>query len=476
LRKSFTSEQVEVVIIGAGTAGLTALQAVRKATDDFLVINGGHWGTTCAASGCMPSKALIEAAKAYHRRHDLAAFGVSGAEHLRADIPAVLARVRHLRDEFVAGPRKVRDELGPRAISGWARLAGPDRVVVEGREIAARRIILATGSSAIVPGPWRKFGRRILTTDSLFELPDLPRRMAVVGLGPVGAELAQAIARLGVEVAGYDESRNLAGLTDPEVLAVLREALGRDLDLHVGEPARLEDAHGAIRVGGAGDDFIAEAVLVAIGRRPNLGDLGLESLGVPLDDAGLPEVDPHTMQIAGLPVYLAGDANGRLPILHEAADEGYIAASNALAETPKQFCRRTGLGIVFCSPGAARVGARHADLDPDATAVGQVDFSNQGRARTAEKNEGVLRIYADRASGKLVGAEMCAPAAEHLAHLLALAMQQDLSARAMLGMPFYHPVLEEGLRSALRAVARQVSDQAGSDLAHCPSLNIPALD
>jgi dihydrolipoamide dehydrogenase len=462
-----------VIIVGAGTAGLSALQAVRKVTDDFLLVNRGHWGTTCAAVGCMPSKALIESSKAYHRRHAFTALGLSGADHVRADIPVVMARVRRLRDEFVAGPEKVRAELGPRAIAGSARLEGPESVSVDGRKISARRIILATGSTPVVPAAWQKFGRRVLTTDALFELPDLPPRMAVIGLGPVGIELAQALARLGVEVVGFEAGNALAGLSDPQVIAVLRKSLARDMAMHLGTEAELEEVDDGIAVTGADERFTADAVLAAMGRKPNIAGLGLETLGVPLDDKGMPEVDPHTMQIGDLPVFMAGDANGGLPILHEAADEGYIAAQNALAETPARFCRRVALGVVFSSPAAARVGARHAELDAEATAAGEIDFARQGRARIAGQDEGLLRVYADRASGKLVGAEMCAPAAEHLAHLLALAMHQGMTARAMLGMPFYHPVLEEGLRSALRQVAR---DGPASDLAHCPSLNISALE
>jgi dihydrolipoamide dehydrogenase len=127
--------KVDTVIIGAGTAGLSALREVRRYTEDFVLVNDGHWGTTCAAVGCMPSKALIEAANAFHRRRAFDEFGIRGAEGVRADIPAVLARVRKLRDGFVKGPERVPDTLGKRAISGRARLKAADRVEVNGEEI-----------------------------------------------------------------------------------------------------------------------------------------------------------------------------------------------------------------------------------------------------------------------------------------------------------------------------------------------------
>jgi dihydrolipoamide dehydrogenase len=470
------SEQAAVVIVGAGTAGLSALREVRRRTDDFLLVNAGDWGTTCAARGCMPSKALVEAANACQRRHDFAALGLRGAEHVRADIPAVLARVRRLRDSFVAGPEAVPRELGRRAIQGHARLLGPNRLRVGGREIAARRMILAPGSRPVVPGAWGPFGERILTTDTLFEQPDLPRRIAVVGLGAIGVEMAQALSRLGIEVAGFDSGESLAGLSDPEVLRVLHSCLQQEFPLYLGAPVTLSAAGDAILVSSTAGEFRADAVLAAVGRRPNIDDIGLDTLGVPLDDKGMPAVDPRTLQIGDLPVWLAGDANGRLPLLHEAADDGHIAGRNAMADSPKAYCRRAALAIVFSSPGVAVAGARFAELDAGRTAIGSADFSRQGRARTAERAAGLLRVYADRATARLVGAELCVPGAEHMAHLLALALQQGLTVHDMLAMPFYHPVLEEGLRGALRELARKVPGFGGSDLSDCPALGLDALD
>jgi dihydrolipoamide dehydrogenase len=314
--------KVDTVIVGAGSAGLSALREVRHYTDDFLVVNDGHWGTTCAAVGCMPSKALIEAANAFHCRLTFEEFGVQGAEGLRADIPAVLARVRRMRDGFVKGPESLPDKLGDRAVSGRARLLGPGRLEVNDDEIEARAIILAPGSRPVVPGPWRNFGDRILTTDSLFEQDDLPRRIAVVGMGAIGVEMAQALARLGLDVAGFDAAETLAGIDDRQVLEAFRPLIEAEMGLHAGASAELEDAGRTIRVSGAGGVFEADAVLVAIGRRPNIDGLGLDTLGVPLDDKGMPRIDPATLRIGDMQVFLAGDANGYRPLLHEAADEG----------------------------------------------------------------------------------------------------------------------------------------------------------
>ena len=469
--------KVDTVIVGAGSAGLSALREVRRYTDDFLLVNDGHWGTTCAAVGCMPSKALIEAANAFHRRGAFEEFGIRGAQGLSADIPAVLARVRAMRDGFVKGPEAVPGKLGKRAISGRARLLGPGRLEVNGETVEARAIILAPGSSPVVPGPWRDFGDRILTTDTLFEKADLPRRIAVIGMGAIGVEIAQALARLGLEVAGFDAVEALAGIDDPEVLAAFRPLLEAECTLHLGAPAEIGDSGGALRVTGAGGSFEADAVLAAMGRRPNIDGLGLETLGVPLDEAGLPEVDPASLRIGDLPVFLAGDANGYRPLLHEAADEGHIAGRMANPDAEGGgLCRRTPLFITFSSPQVARVGPPLSDLGEASIASGRADFSTQARARMAQTAAGLLRIHADRKTGRLLAAEMCAPGAEHLAHLLALAVEAEMTVADMLAMPFYHPVLEEGLRSALRDLARDVAGAGGSDLSDCKAIGHDALD
>ena len=467
---------LDTIIIGAGTAGLAALREVRKQTERFLIVNDGPWGTTCARVGCMPSKALIEAANAFHRRHAFEEFGLRGADHLTADIPAVLQRVRDLRDDFVAGAVKATDDLGAARVSGRATLLGPGRVDIDGTVHSTKTIILATGSRPRVPQKWLAFGDRILTTDTLFEQPTLGPRVAVIGMGPIGVELAQAVARLGLEVVAFTTTDTLAGLGNPTINAELTALLKKEMVLHVGAPAELREVPGGIEVSSGAHRVVVDQVIAAMGRVPNIEYLGLETLGVPLDKRGMPAVDPQTQQIGNLPVFLAGDANTHAPLLHEAADEGHIAGKNALAETPARFTRRTPLGIVFCDPNIATVGQRFADLDSAHTVTGTVSFATQGRARTAQRNQGRLCVYANKATGQIQGAEMCAPDGEHLAHLLALAIGQKLTVHNLLGMPFYHPTLEEGLRTALRDAARQLPQARDSDLAACKAIGVPALE
>lgn len=469
-------ERVDVAIVGAGTAGLAALREVSKRTEDFVLINDGPYGTTCARVGCMPSKALIAAADAFHSRTNFEEFGIRNADALAVDMAAVLHRVRALRDHFVRGVLKSTEGLGARNIEGRARLDGSNRLVVGDHVIEAKRIVLAPGSSPIVPKPWRAFGDRIITSDTLFEQTDLPRRIGVIGMGAIGVEIAQALARLGLEVHGFDGSDRVAGIADEKVAELARGVLAEEFDVHLGAQVELADAPGGIEVRWAGGRVVLDKVIAAIGRRPNLEGLGLETLGVPLDDRGMPEVDPETMRIGDTPVLLAGDADGHRPLLHEGADDGHIAGLNATSDSPIRLPRRTPLSVVFSDPQIAAVGEQLPDLDPAGILVGEVSYASQGRARTMQQNRGLLRLYADRADGRLLGAAMAAPAAEHTAHLLALAVGRKLTVHDLLRMPYYHPTLEEGLRTALRAIGRQLPPCSISDLAGCGSLGAEALE
>jgi dihydrolipoamide dehydrogenase len=467
---------LDAVIIGAGTAGLAALKQVRKRTERFLIINDGPYGTTCARVGCMPSKALIESANAFARREHFAALGIHGAGGLQIDRAAVLARVRALRDDFVRGIVRLTDDVGDRSIAGRARFVAPDAIEVNGRRIQAKSFIIAAGSRPITPADWNAFSDRLLTSDTLFEQETLPARIAVVGLGVIGCEIAQALARLGVEVTAFGAGQRVAGIQDPRINDHAIALLRRELTVHLGARATLTADRDGVRVTAGDANVVVDRVFAALGRRANVDDLGLEQLGVALDDDGMPPFNRESLQIADLPIFFAGDVNGEWPVLHEAADDGYISGLNALEATPSCFQRRTHLAIVFTDPNIAVVGERFDTLDPARLAIGEVDFSRQGRARVAAENRGGLRVYADRTDGRLRGAELCAPRGEHLAHLLALAMAQGLTVQQLLGAPFYHPVYEEGLRTALRDASNQLATPVGSDLANCEPVGAAALD
>lgn len=470
------NKTLDVIIVGAGTAGLSALREVRKQTDQFVIINDGPWGTTCARVGCMPSKLLIEAANAFHRRTTFDEFGINGADALTIDIPKVLRRVRKLRDDFVSSTVKTTAELGKKAISGRARLIAPDKIDINGETLRARKIILATGTHPIIPEPWRKLGKQLLTTDTLFEQKKLPTRIGIIGMGPIGVEMAQALARLGIQVSAFGSRNTIAGISDPDINTIVIELLRQEFSIYLGDRAEAKSHQKEIQITAGKSQVAVDAILVALGRQPNIDGLGLDTLGIALNEKGMPSVNPNTQQIGDLPIFLAGDVNGQKPILHEAADEGFIAGYNANRAENFCFQRRTPLGIVFSDPNIAVIGKRYQELDSQKIVIGKINFTNQGRARAGQYNKGLLHVYADAKNGKLLGAEMCAPSGEHMAHLLALAIDRKLTVHELLRIPFYHPVLEEGLRTALRSITAQLPINRIPDLTRCDNLGTNAID
>jgi len=445
--------KVDVAIIGSGSAGLYALGKVRPSGKSFVLINGGELGTTCARVGCMPSKLVIQVAEDFHRRNVFNRYGIEGHEELYLSIPEAMEYVQNLRDIFVERVLSNSTDKLPEEnfIQGYARFVETNLLEIDnGERIRAAHIIIATGSRPLVPRAWESFRDRIITTDEFFELEDLPQSIAVIGLGVIGLEIGQSLRRMGLKVTGIDQLMTIGGLSDPEVVRTAIEVIGKEMPLWLGHAAEVSEAgNGKLRIQ-AGEQVVeVERVFASMGRSPNLDKLGLADIGVELDARGIPVFDPATMRIGDTPIYMAGDVTGERPVLHEAGDEGRIAGHNAISAEPLAFRRKTPLSITFCDPNIVVVGTRFADLDPASTVTGQVQIGPVGRAMIMGKNHGLIRVYADKASGRLLGAEMACPKGENLGHLLAWCIQQEMTVGEVLQMPFYHPVIEEALQAAL---------------------------
>lgn len=451
-----SSRTCDVAVIGAGTAGLVAEKHARAAGARTLLIDPEFSGTTCATVGCMPSKLLIAAADAAHAASEARRFGVFADP--RVDGTAVLRRVRRHRDDFVRGVREGMGRLPEgTCVTGRARFVASNRLELDdGTRIDANAVVVATGASPALPPPFQVVSDRVLTNETIFELDDLPRSVGVVGAGAVGLELPQALSRLGVEVALFDRGKTLAGLPD-EVSAELCRVLSREFPLHLGQsPEAAPDGDG-VRLDWEGGSARFQRLLVAAGRPPSLDGLGLEHAGLTLDDKGMPEVDPDTLQCGQSAIFLAGDANGIRPLLHEAADEGAVAGHNA-AHYPdlRTGPRKAFLAITFCRPEAALIGTVPEPEDRGVVSA-CADYSDQGRAKVIGQAHGMCLLYANPANGRLIGAALCLPGGEHLAHLLAWAIAQGSSPRDVLNLPFYHPTLEEGLKGALKELCGKLS-------------------
>ena len=455
------TRKVDVAIIGAGTAGLNAMGQVRRAGKSFVLINGGELGTTCARVGCMPSKAFIQVAEDFHRRHILKREGIMGGNGLSIDHEEMMEHVRDLRDTFVDRVLgSTTDHLGDELIEGYARITGPNTLVVNDEEIEAKAIVIATGSSPILPAPWAALGDSVMTTDNFFEMERVPDSVVVIGLGVIGLELGQALSRIGVEVIGVDAVDRISGLCDEVVNKHAIDIIGKEFPMWLGEEAELAPASEMVQVKVGDRQVEVDKVLVCIGRRPNIDGLGLENLGVPLDERGLPEYDRNTMRVGDLPVYIAGDVDGDVPILHEAGDEGKIAGYNAARLSSERFVRKPLLAITFCDPNIVTVGATWEELkDRDDVVVGEMPMGPVGRALIMGKNKGIIRVYAERQSGKLLGGAMIAVKGESLGHLLNWLIQQEMTVFDALEMTYYHPVVEEALQAAFNNLAPQIEQQ-----------------
>ncbi|SDC01904.1 dihydrolipoyl dehydrogenase [Ruegeria marina] len=460
-----TPEPLDVAIIGAGTAGLSARSEVAKVTDSYRVFDPGPYGTTCARSACMPSKAFIQSAHDFHRRHAFGLLGIVGGESLDVDSKRVLAETRRVRDGLVDGVIE-----GMRA---WRESnLVPHQAVFEAKGVLRagqarfqpRATVIATGSRPRIPKDWHdKLGDRLLTSDDLFELPELPQRLAIIGLGPVGLELGQAFARLGVQVTGFDPSPSIGGVADPDLQSRLREALAAEMTIIMDQAEPVHVDQTGIRMRWNEGETEVDYVLAAMGRVPNLDRLGLDVLGVDLGETGRPDLPEDRLDLPGTRLYFAGDSGPGPALLHEASDEGRIAGYFAARAEDAVFRRRTPLRLVFCDPQIAHAGESWDTLEAraDGVAIGEATFDRSGRTRLQRGQGGVIRIYAEKATGRLLGAAIVAPEAEHLAHLLAYAVSRDDGLKNLLRMPSYHPTHEEVLRRALRATLRNCDVDVG---------------
>ncbi len=451
--------KVDVAVIGAGSAGLPAYRAARMHTEKVVLIEGGVYGTTCARVGCMPSKLLIAAAEAAHSIETASKFGVYSSKPT-INGHDVMKRVRSERDRFVGFVLESVENIDQNHhFRGHAQFIDNHTIQVEDKIIEAKSVVISTGSSPKLMSMFNGLGDRLVVNDDIFDWDTLPESVAVFGPGVIGLELGQALHRLGVRIRIFGLSGSLKPLSDMGIksyaenlfkdefpLDTKANILGLELENEQVKISFVDPKNGEEKI------ELFDFLLAATGRSPNVNDLGLENTKLELDSLGVPLYNSSTMQCGNSSIFIAGDVNNDLPILHEAADEGKIAGDNA-ARFPdiKSGLRRSPVTVVFCDPQIAIVGESWSELEGNENVVtGKVSFEGQGRSRIILKNKGLMHVYADQNSGLFLGSEFIGPHAEHLAHLMSWAHQQNMTIQQMLEMPFYHPVIEEGLRTALR--------------------------
>ena len=458
--------KVDVAVIGAGSAGLPAFRAARMHTENVVLIEGGIYGTTCARVGCMPSKLLIAAAEAAHSVETSSKFGVYSSKPT-INGHDVMERVRSERDRFVGFVLESVENIDPKHnYRGHAHFIDNHTIQVEDKIIEAKSVVISTGSSPKLMPMFNGLGEHLVVNDDIFEWETLPESVAVFGPGVIGLELGQALHRLGVRIRIFGLSGSLKPLSDMGIRNYAENLFKSEFPLDTKAKIKgLELENGQVKISfvdpnnGEEKEELFDFLLAATGRSPNVNDLGLENTDLELDSLGVPLYNSATMQCGNSSIFIAGDVNNDLPLLHEAADEGQIAGDNA-GRFPniKKGLRRSPVTVVFCDPQIAIVGDSWSELERNENVVtGKVSFEGQGRSRIILKNKGLMHIYADQKSGLFLGSEFIGPHAEHLAHLMSWAHQQKMTIQQMLEMPFYHPVIEEGLRTALRDAKSKLS-------------------
>lgn len=448
----------DLIVIGGGAGGLGAARAARAVGADVLLVNDGPIGGDCTFTGCVPSKTLLAAA----------AQGASFDE--------AMARVRATVDRIAAteSAAVLRAE-GIVVREGRARLATHDTVVVDDDRITAPRIIVATGSRPSRPPVPGLDTIDVLTNESVFDLSSAPRRLAIVGGGAVGCEMALAFARLGVAVLLFEAAPRLLGREEPEASALVASSLtaaGVDVRLGVAiERAERRPDGVALHAGAPGsagaEGVVVDQVLLAAGRTPNSGGLGLDEIGVRLDDGGHVRTDDR-LETAIRGVYAAGDVTGKLPFTHAADEMGRLAAGNALRKGPRGRFRTDWIPwATFTDPEVARVGMTEDEASAHGGRVAELPFSEMDRAITDGRTDGFVKLIAGPRTlsrnlfgGRILGATIVAPRAGEMIHEPALAMRTGMFAGRLAQTVHAYPTWSYAIQKAAAQFFRKVEGRS----------------
>ena len=454
----------DLAVVGAGSAGFSAAITAADQGAQVALIGYGTIGGTCVNVGCVPSKALIRATEAVHHANTASRFAGVLAEGRVADWRALRAQ----KDELVASLRQAKYlDLLPAYnaiayLEGKARL-GNGGVTVDGTHIDAGKIIIATGSREVVPPIPGIADVPYLTSTSAFELEALPASLIVIGGGYVGCELAQMFARAGVKVTILFRSRLLPE-AEPEISAALAGYFGDEgIAVHRVEAyerirATNDGIELSVAVEGATRNIQADTVLLSAGRKANTEGLGLDDAGVQVTANGAIMVDDR-MRTSKAGVYAAGDVTGRDQFVYMAAYGAKIAANNALNGDGRVYDNLAMPAVVFTDPQVASVGLTEtaAQAKGDDVKTSTLSLDNMPRALAARDTRGLIKLVAERESGRLLGAHILAPEGADSIQTAAIAIKQGLTYGELGDMIFPYLTTVEGLKLAAQTFDMDVN-------------------
>lgn len=410
----------DLIIVGGGAGGLGAARAASWAGADVLLVNDGPLGGDCTFTGCVPSKTLIAAASQ----------GLS--------FSAAMQRVAETVDRIAAG--ETADVLRGEGVAvkeGRARLTGPGSVAVGDERHSAPRIIIATGGRPSVPPIPGLDDVEVLTNETVFSMTQAPASLGIIGGGPIGSELAQAFAGLGVAVTLFEGLPRLLSREEPTASAVVEAALTA-AGVAVRTSAKIERVEpraGEIALVTAEGETVVEKLLMAVGRLPNSAGFGLEEIGVELDSRGhIVTNDRLETGVGG--VFAVGDVTGKLPFTHAADEMGRLATGNALKKGVRGRFRTSWIPwVTFTNPEVARIGMTEAEAADHGGRVADLPMSEMDRAITDGRTEGFVKLIfgpktltRNAFGGQVLGATIVAPRAGEMIHEIALAMRTKMFA------------------------------------------------
>lgn len=449
---------VDVLVIGAGPGGYVAAIRAAQLGKRVVVVDKEFLGGVCLNVGCIPSKALISASRLYRRAHEAQQIGITFTG-VSVDWAKVQAWKRGVVKKMTDGVSGLLKGNGVQVLIGDARLTGPQSAEVRTKEGAAEKVqfkscILATGSRPIeIPG-FKFDGRRVLSSTEALELPRIPKSLVIIGGGAIGLEVACFYANFGSKITVVELLPHLVPGTDAELAKTMDRLLRkRGVDIHLEAQAKQAVPSGdgvrvTFAVAGREQTVDADHCLVAVGRRANVQNLGLEAAGVKIHEKGFIPVDAK-LRTNVAHIYAIGDLVGPPQLAHKASKEGIIAAE-VLAGQAAERDFASIPGVIFTDPEIATAGlseeeARKAGHD---VGVGRFPFSANGRAMTALETDGFAKVVFDRKTRLLLGVHIIGPEATDLISEAALALEMGATAEDLAMTVHPHPTLGEVVMEA----------------------------
>jgi len=428
-----------LVVIGAGTAGLVSAAGAAGLGAKVALVERHEMGGDCLNTGCVPSKAVLKSSRAIHDAKNGAGFGASGGEGIGFDFKAAFERMRRLRADISRhdSARRFRDELGVDVFFGQARFCGPDCIEVDSKKLHFKKAAVCTGARAAVPSIPGLVEVGCLTNETIFNLTELPPRLAVIGAGPVGCELAQAFARFGSRVTLISHTPYILGREDDDASRILLSVFVREgIELQLGVQILGAEQRGGGKVlrlekNGEAVEVVADAILLGAGRAPNIEGLELEKGGIRYDASGVTVSD--TLQTSNPHVYAAGDICSPYKFTHTADAQARILIANALFMGRQKASALTIPWCTYTDPEIAHVGMYERDAREQGIEVTTltVPLSDIDRAVLDGETEGFARVHLRKGTDSIIGATIVARHAGEMVSECSLAIANGLGLSAI---------------------------------------------